>query len=104
VRVFDPILMSRICRYALSLASSFGSFAGGSVRQPFSAGVTCWNGRAWPLQPIFAARIWRPADTCPARCCGRRKNSGSKPKRSGGVALNWNGEDWQGQSEEEKAA
>jgi hypothetical protein len=26
------------------LASSFGTLAGGSLRQPFSPGMTCWSG------------------------------------------------------------
>src|SRR6266853_416517 len=62
-----------------------------------------WSRRAWRSRPIFAARICRPAHTCPARCSGRGKiqvvsqNEATAPLSTG------IGDDRQGQSEEEKA-
>jgi len=53
--------------------SSFGTSAAGSLRPTFSPGMNGWSGRAWRSQPIFAARICRPAHTCPARCSGVEK-------------------------------
>lgn len=85
------------------LASSFGTVAGGILGKPFSLGMTCWSGRAWRSQPIFAARICQPADTYPARCSGRgkvqvvRQNEATAPPSTG------IGDDRQGQGEEEQA-
>src|SRR2546430_17621173 len=61
------------------------------------------SGRAWRSQPIFAARICRPARTCPTRCSGRGKIQVVNQNEATASLSTGIGDDRQGQSEEEKA-